>query len=112
MTHESVLLASVAELFVNLLLDRSLPLGQEPPFPLSDIPIKCALSLPPLDLVGHVPVGRRLGEDVGLPSGHLVDERLHERFAIVVVGHDGRVTDEDRGGRHVAGRVGQRGDYR
>lgn len=106
MTHESVLLASVAQLFVNLLLDGSLPLGQEPPFPLSDIPIECSLSLPPIDLVGHVPLGRRLGKDVGLPSGHLVDERLHELFAIVVVGHDGRVTDEDRGGRHVAGRVG------
>jgi hypothetical protein len=109
-THESVLLASIAQLFINLLFDRRLPLRQEPPLPLADVGIKRPLALPPLNLVRHIPLSRRLGKDVRVPSGDLVDKGLHELFAIVVVGHDGRVTDEDRGGSDVAGRVGQRGD--
>lgn len=111
-THQSVLFPPVAQFLVNLLLDGRLPFLQEPPLSDPDVGIKRSLLFPPLDLVLDVPPFRSLGKDGSVPGGHLVDKGLHEFFPVVVVGHDGRMTDEDRGGRHVACRVGKRGDWR
>lgn len=111
-THKRILLAPIAQFLVNLLFDGRLPLLQEPPFPLSHVGVKRSLAFPPRNLVRDVPIGRRLWEDVRLPPGDLVDKGLHEFFSVVVVGHDGRMTDKDRGRGDVAGRVGQRGDWR